>query len=191
MRIGGWADARRGVRTAALVVTAIAWLALAAVAVGLASHPNPGRKLLGWGLLLAAAAIAILTAHIWARILPGIIGLGVLNAAIALFSGHLAADPSHTLPRPWTAVALVALMTCAALATTYASRPLVVVDRFALVGYLAWTGVAIALYPSLAGFLLMPVVLGVGWLNNKIQGSGERAGRAGHKKRASHGSKSA
>jgi hypothetical protein len=157
-----WAEVKSGAYIATRWLLTVGWVCLVAYGAGLASSDAPHRAL-GWILVVLAGVIAIVTVDRWVKVLPGILGLAVLNLWIAVWTGHAGSDPAAKVPRLTALAMLLAFVACGALSAPLQSRKLTAVDRFALLGFLGSLGLAFVGFPSLMGFSLMVVSLGVPW----------------------------
>jgi len=153
-----WEAVLTGVRIAGTWLLIIGWIFIVAFGTGMALSAT--RRVLGWALLLTAGVIAVLTVNRWARMLPAILGLGILNTTIGVWS--------QKLPATTGLIILFLLLGCSALALTLQSRTLTVVDRIALFGFLACQVYAVATFPSLLGFTLMFCSLAIAWGNDLV-----------------------
>jgi hypothetical protein len=141
-----------------------------AFAVGMAFSDSPLRRAGGWVCLSVAALAAVLAAEIWIRLLPGLLGIGIINASITIWKGHPPTGRSEPIPRGTSVMILVILVACSVLATTLQSRKLRIFDRLALFAFLVCQVFAIAWYPSPLGFGLMLVTLLVAWTSDRLFG---------------------
>lgn len=135
-----WAEVKSGVSIAARWVLTIGWICLVAYGAGLASSDAPHRRDLGRILVVLAGVIAIVTVDHWVKMLPGILGLAVLNLLIAVWTGPASSDRAARIPRLRAFVMLLAFVTCGALSAPLQSRKLTALDRFALISFLGSLG---------------------------------------------------
>ena len=164
-----WAQARNGLYIAGALLLAIGWILLVAFGAGMAFSDMPHHRVLGWMFLAIAGLLAALSVDRWVKILPGVLGLMIINASIAVWKGYAGPDPSLKLPRRVGLVILLILVVCSALALTLQSRQLTTMDRVALCGFLVCLGLAIALFPSLIGFGLMLCCLATAWVADRVR----------------------
>jgi hypothetical protein len=177
-RTSRWAKVRSGVLTAGAWLLGIGWLLLALIGAGIAFSETRYPHLLGW-LALAAGVAAIITMDRWVKVLPGILGISILNAILALWNGYIGIDPTQKFTRTAAAIVLVCLIACSVLATTLTSRRLNRIDRVALFVFLISLGWSIARFPYLLGFGLMLSCLVVAWANDRIQRHRRTGGQVG------------
>jgi len=156
-------QARSGLLVATRSVFVIAWLVLVAFGAGMASSDMPSRRLAGALCLVLAAGIAAITAQVWIKILPAILGLEVINAFIAAWEGHAVTNPAEPIPHTTSILILLILVASSVIATTFQSRQLRIVDRILLLLFLLSQALAIAWFPSVLGFVPMFLCLLVAW----------------------------
>lgn len=97
-------------------------------------HPS---RVLGYLVLIVAAAIFIATANRWKRILPGIMLAATLGALLELQQGHAVNNPSASIPRWIALIQLAVIAGVTALSFTFKRRALNIVDRIALLAFAA------------------------------------------------------
>jgi hypothetical protein len=151
-----------GLKKAGLWLLLVGWLCGVVVGIGLLM-PSSAHRPFGGVLIASMAAVAIFTVDLWVRILPAFCGLAALNAVLALWNGYAGGDPQLAVPRTQSLVTFLRLLTSGALAMPLRSRSLTLIDRIALLGFLVSLSIAIARFPSLLGFVLMPLCLGLAW----------------------------
>ncbi|NDQ58285.1 MAG: hypothetical protein GZ088_14540 [Acidipila sp.] len=97
-------------------------------------HPS---RLSGYLLLGVGAAVFVVSANRWKRILPGIMFAATLGALLELWHGHAVNNPSVLIPRWIALVQLVVIAGVASLSVTFKTRDLNMVDRIALLVFAA------------------------------------------------------
>ena len=158
------AQVANGARLGAYWVLAIAWIILVASGIGSILSEVPDHRVSGWVCVSLGAILATVFAGTWVKILPGLLGLGVLNALITIWLGHpLAVPAALVVPRIQSTAILLILVACGAVSTTYEARRLTIVHRLALLSFLVSQILAIAWFPSVLGFVLMLLSLLAGW----------------------------
>jgi len=152
---------------AAAYTAAFVWLALVYVGGTLASRPETGAhsRLAGWTVLLVAAAVMIATMDHWVRYIQLIFGSGILGGLLATGTGHLLnGEPFSRL----VAAAITALFVgCSLISRTLARRRLMMVDRVAILAFLAaFVGGILKGTPAsgLVGLSIGFGFLSIGWL---------------------------
>src|SRR5208283_1705496 len=106
----------------------------AGLGVGLGYSPRP--RALGWVLFIGGSVVAVLTIHLWAKMLPAVFGMGTMNGIIILVLGHSLNEPPTPFPR-YASAFLVVLLVCGGTATTrFLRQGLTLVDRVACLGLL-------------------------------------------------------
>jgi len=103
------------------------------------------------------------------QLLPGVLGLAVLNGVLAAWNGYVGMDRSLRVPRTSSITMVLILVACGALVGTLQSRKLTTLDRAALFGFLLALAMEIISFPSLMGFGLMLSCLAVAWGANLIR----------------------
>lgn len=119
-------------------VAAFFWLALVYVGVVLASRPETGTHshLTGWTILAVAVALMIGTMDYWVKYLQVVLGAGILGGLLATGTGHLLND-TKPFPRSIAAALTALLIACSLISRTITRRKLTVLDRVALIAFLA------------------------------------------------------
>lgn len=97
-------------------------------------HPH---RILGYFILVVAAAIFVATANRWKIVLPGIMVAGTFGALHELQYGHALNSPTVLIPHWISLVQLVVIASVAAVSFTLKKRPLNLVDRIALLVFAA------------------------------------------------------
>jgi len=146
----------------------ICWMGLVAFGAGMAFSEPVGRRAAGWVCLLVASMVAVVTAELWIKMLPGILGLGIINALITVWLRHPPTGPSEPVPRIRSAIILAILVACSVLASNIKPARLQTIHRAALLAFFISLVFAIALFPSLLGFGLMFVSLLVAWAWDRL-----------------------
>lgn len=125
-----------GFRTAGAWLLGLGWLGLVFAGMAIA-FPPPGKypPVVGHVLLAVAAIILVITAHLWVKALPGLLGLATLNALVSIFSGHATNLPSVPISRSESVVATLLLAISTALSPSFTARKLNIVDRLSFLIY--------------------------------------------------------
>jgi hypothetical protein len=152
-------------------VTAFFWLALVYVGGTLASRPETGRhsQLAGWVILIVAAGVMVATLNHWVKYLQVIFGGGILGGLLATGSGHLLND--KPFPRPIAAGVTALFVACSLVSRTLARRRLTLVDRAALIVFLAAFVVGIVMDTPTSGLIGLGIGFGclvVAWLRDRL-----------------------
>jgi hypothetical protein len=118
-------------------VAAFFWLAVVFSGWILVSRPETGKHshLIGWAILIPAIGVMLSTMNHWVKYLQVIFGGGILGGILATGSGHL--PNGSPFPRPIAASFTALLVGCSLISRTLARRGLTVLDRVALVAFLA------------------------------------------------------
>ena len=107
--------------------------------------PDP----MGWAALVVAAAMLLLSAGVWWRILGGYILLGSLKSVLVLITGRNIYSPYDSFPRIQAAELAAFCVATLVLMFRFGENPPTILDRIALTTYL------ICLLWSLQGALFM------------------------------------
>jgi hypothetical protein len=131
-----------GLRRAAGWLLGIAWLGLVFGGITEAFGPerafSEGHRpspILGYALLLAAAAIMVATAEHWKRVFPGIMLGAILNSLLELSRGHAVNNPSVPVAPPTAAIHLLVATGVTLITLTFKSRRMTMLDRGALLAF--------------------------------------------------------
>jgi hypothetical protein len=118
-------------------IAAFFWLAFAYVGGVLVSRPETGTHSLwaGWTILLVAVAVMIATMSHWVKYLQVIFGSGILGGLLATGTGHLL--NGRPFPRSAAASVTALFVGCSLISRTLARRRLTILDRAALIAFLA------------------------------------------------------
>src|SRR5690349_10982186 len=73
----------------AAVLMFCACVLLCAIGVTITTTPTPRPAALGWLYLTLGMALAVRTAVVWERVLPGVFACGALNAVLIQSAGHI------------------------------------------------------------------------------------------------------
>jgi hypothetical protein len=118
--------------------------------------PGPYPKVFGWMALVITASVLIITTHRWVKALPGIFMLAALNSLTSVFTGHLPNSPNLSISHSAALTITALLVLSAALAFTFRSRELNLLDQLALlvvVFSLAWGVVDDVAIPTIGAAL--------------------------------------
>src|SRR5579864_9307138 len=135
------AQAKSGLRLAGLTLLFLGVGGLFVAGVAYAFFPTGHSHALGWAFLIIATPVMVVEADRWARKLPGILGLAVLNGLIMVSTGHQLGKPSVPVSRLDALVATVFFAACSALSGTLRRRKLNWFDHIGLMGFvfsIAW-----------------------------------------------------
>ena len=97
-------------------------------------HPS---RILGYELLIVAAVIMLATAEHWKRVFPGIMLAAILNSLLELSRGHAVNNPSVAVAPSTAAIHLLVTTGVTALTLTFKNRRLTILDRTALLAFVA------------------------------------------------------
>jgi hypothetical protein len=164
-------------------IGAFFWLALVYVGGNLASRPEIGTHshLTGWATLLVAAGAAILTVSHWVKYLPVILGGGILGGLLAIGTGHLLNN--KPFPRPVAAGVTALFLACGLISRPLAKRPLTMLDRVALMAFLAAFVGGIVIDTPTSGLIGLGIGFGclfAAWLRDWLSCKRESEGTARH-----------
>jgi hypothetical protein len=98
-------------------------------------YPQAVEAHVGWAILLICVVVLVATVDRWVRFLQVFLGGGILGSLLALGSGHLL--NGKPFPRPVSAILTTLLIGCSLILQTLAKRKLEVVDRVALIAFVA------------------------------------------------------
>lgn len=145
-----------GLRLTAIVLLMVGWLGLVFGGMAIALTPSPHSPVVGWGLLVIAAVILVLTMDRWVRVLPGILAYGILGGILTILSGHALNQPSVNVPRVEGVIMTILIAGSAAVSFTFTKRKLDLFDRLALLAFVFcffWQA-------ALRHFVLVPLAIG-------------------------------
>ena len=159
LRLAGW--------TVLGIITCILLVGGAAAAFSV----MPNHRVLGGAALTVAASVLVYTVQRWAKLLPGLLLLATFNALVMAKTGTLITNHSVHIPRQVALGSALLLATSCVLSLQFYGRRLGLVDRIALLSYVACT-----VWGMLSKFLLAPLILGVlililAWANDRIRRS--------------------
>lgn len=86
-------EVKSGFRIILALALGMAWLGLVFGGLAIAFTPSPYSRMIGWLLLIGAAAILIVTMDWWAKAFPAIIGWGVIGGLFTIVDGHAVNHP--------------------------------------------------------------------------------------------------
>lgn len=162
----------KGVVLAISWIGVITWIVGVEVGVGMTFYDSAGSRFLGVVSLLIAATVALITTTFWIKVLLGLLGLEALNAFMTLLLGHAIRSPSEPVSRMTSGLILILLLSCCALSSRFQSLNLRLADRIWLLFFVGCHILALALYPSVVGFLFMPVALLGAWGSDRMTSRG-------------------
>ncbi|MGO9241855.1 MAG: hypothetical protein ACLQBJ_13705 [Bryobacteraceae bacterium] len=123
---------KSGFKVAGAVLLGGVWLSLVFAGMAVAFSPSPHPPALGWGLLVIAALVLILTMDRWVKAFPGLLACGILGSIITLVDGHAVNNPKVVVSRLVALLMILFFATAAALSSTFVKHKLTVPDRIAL-----------------------------------------------------------
>lgn len=124
-----------GFLAAGKILLVFAWLV--AVGSGIALISGERSSITGWMLLAVTGIVLLLTTHLWVRILPGLLAVGVVGGLFMVVTGH-ALNDSATPVSVLDSVLVISFAAAATiLSSTYTQRTLSWVDRLLLLGFVA------------------------------------------------------
>ena len=86
--------------------------------------------------LVLSIPIMFVTMNRWLKVMAGFLGLAVLNALISLGTGHVLANPTMPISRPYALSLMLFFAAAAALTGLMKNRKLSVVDRIFVMAFL-------------------------------------------------------
>jgi hypothetical protein len=141
MTLSTTAQVRNALRTVALIALFFGTAALFLGGVAYTFFPSDHSHFLGWILLAVSTAVMIFQMDRWVKVLPGLLGLAVLNGLITIFSGHVLANPTQPVGRLEAFGLTLFFVVSCVLSGTFKDRQLNFVDRTALMAFVfsfAW-----------------------------------------------------
>ncbi|MGH9352126.1 MAG: hypothetical protein ACRD2G_08210 [Terriglobia bacterium] len=100
-----------------------------------AFFPSGHSRILGWAFIVVSVIVMVAEMNRWVKVLPGILGLAVLNGLISLSTGHALNNPSAPISRLDMLIVTLFFAACFALAGTFRARDLTIVDRVSLMTF--------------------------------------------------------
>src|SRR6266404_1805405 len=94
--------------------------------------------------LMVSIPIMFVTMNRWLKVMAGFLGLAVLNALISLGTGHVLANPTMPISRPYALSLILFFAAAAVLTGLMKSRKLNVVDRILVMAFLFSLGILIS-----------------------------------------------
>ena len=132
--------------------------------------------------LIVSIPIMFVTMNRWLKVMAGFLGLAVLNALISLGTGHVLANPTMPISRPYALSLMLFFAAAAVLTGLMKNRKLSVVDRILVMAFLFSLGILISFQGqreltkgepfNSAYFILMGIGLGcllVAWGYDRLQ----------------------
>jgi hypothetical protein len=152
-----------GLKLAGTILLFFGWLVLVLAGVGWLTD-NEGSLAKGIAALTLSGALAVFSVNRWVKVLPGILGYGVIGAIANFWRGDTEVSTAAA------GMLVLLLAGCALVAQTFSARELNSLDRLALVGCVASFIYGItAEERSLFGAVLMFSCLAVAWIAATIQ----------------------
>ena len=94
--------------------------------------------------LVVSIPIMFATMNRWLKVMAGFLGLAVLNALISLGTGHILANPTMPISRPYALSLMLFFAAAAVLTGLMKNRKLSVVDRILVMAFLFSLGILIS-----------------------------------------------
>jgi hypothetical protein len=164
-------------------IAAFFWIAFVWGGLTVLSAPDTRKHshLAGWAILVIAAAVMITTMNHWVKYLQVILGGGILGGLLAIAQGHLlnGAPFSRMIAAGLTAV----LIGCSLISQTLAKRSLRILDRVALVAFVAALASGMVVGTPAWGLVCVSVGFGclfAAWLYNRLSPISNPIKRACH-----------
>jgi len=126
-------------------------------------------KVVAWVAFAVGAGILVYTVQRWVKMLPGLLFLATLNGLLMTYTGHLVNIPSVSVPRDVALVSTLLLAGSSVVSLHFHGRRLNVMDRLALllfVASLVWGSVSKL---AVASLTLGLVALLLAWARNHVQ----------------------
>jgi len=132
--------------------------------------------------LIVSIPIMFVTMNRWLKVMAGFLGLAVLNALISLGTGHVLANPTMPISRPYALSLILFFAAAAVLTGQMKNHKLSVVDRILVMTFLFSLGILISFQAqreltksaplNSTYFILMGIALGcllVAWGHDRLQ----------------------
>jgi len=132
MKPGTKSQIKSGLRRAGLVLFFLLIAGLFCGGVVYVFFPTGHSRILGGAFLAISAVVMIAEMNRWVRVLPGILGLAVLNGLISLFTGHALNNSSAPISRADMLLVTLFFAACFLVARTFAGHELTLIHRVAL-----------------------------------------------------------
>lgn len=126
---------KNGLRLAGLMLLFFAIAGMFFAGVAYAFFPTGHSRALGLALLIISVPIMAATLNRWAKVLAGLLALGVLNGLLSIWTGHLLANPNQPISRLDALYVTVFYAIAAVLSSTLKGRVLNFVDRIAALSF--------------------------------------------------------
>ena len=154
-----------GLRICGLMIAGFLVFAQLLWGAGVAFSKLPGPKGPAWVALLVAVGIVVQTVERWKRVLPGLLILAAFNALVMALSGHLINNPRVVISREVSVGAALLFVAASVLSARFYDRRLGLVDRIAILSYVAFFTWGWLSNLFLTPLMLGTAVLGAAWLN--------------------------
>ncbi len=132
---------KSGFRLVGLIFLFIGIAGLFVGGIAYAFFPTGHSPVLGWVFIAISTAVMIALMNRWVKVLPGLLGLAVLNGVISILSGHVLANPTEPIPRLQAFYLTLFFAASSVLSGTFKARHLHLVDRAAVMVFVfsfAW-----------------------------------------------------
>jgi len=130
-------EIKNGLRRAGVWLLGLAWMIAAGIGVTSMFSGDRKSQITGWGFLLIAAIVFILTMNRWIKIVPVLLAYGLLGALLATASGHALNRPELPMSFAEGIVLMLFFGASAAISATFTKRRLRLSDRIALFAFVA------------------------------------------------------
>jgi hypothetical protein len=130
-------------------------LTLSVAGLTIITTPTPLPGPLGWLYLAAGVGLAVFTARLWRRVLPGIFACGAFNGVYMASTGHAIGQSKHVSEGvAWGLTVLLLIMAAVNARASKSGRPLDSTDRIAYGLFFVSLTVAFANEWAMTGALL-------------------------------------
>ena len=162
-----WVKAKQAAKTAATVVVWLMVLGMLLWSAVTLTSPVSTRKALAIVGLSVVLVILGFTTEKWAKVLPGLLLLGMLNSVGSIYTGYLPTNPSVRMSLFEATTSAIGLALSLFFSLGYFGRKHTRVDRTALILYVGCFVWAVASRTLSAPLNIGSAVLGLNWSINK------------------------
>lgn len=116
-------EVKTGFRIVMALTLGMAWLGLVFAGMAIAFMPSPHSRMIGWLLLIGAAAIMIATMNWWAKAFPAILCWGVMGGVLTIVEGHAVNHPEVLVTRLDATIMTLLFAASAGVSATFSRKP--------------------------------------------------------------------